>query len=213
MANTGKAEKLNEVLDFLRTECGDEVSVSDVCRLAEIMIGTTRTFFNTLDTAVYREIKDLADYIANAKQEIAKLQGNEMHDERIPDAGRQLDAIVKSTEEATHTIMEQAEAIMAADPSDQEAYQATVNDAVMEIFQACSFQDLTGQRISKVVETLDHIDARVSTFVKAVNARDEEGYANDSEKHRAKFKEDQLINGPALDGDGIDQSIVDGLFD
>ena len=59
------------------------------------------------------------------------------------------------------TIMEAAEEIMGADPSDSDAYTATTQDAVMRIFEACSFQDITGQRISKVVETLSHIEKRV----------------------------------------------------
>ncbi len=61
-----------------------------------------------------------------------------------------------------------AEELMAGDPSDMEAYSGMVMDNAMKIIEACSFQDLTGQRIAKVVETLKAIENRVSRFVDTV---------------------------------------------
>jgi outer membrane biosynthesis protein TonB len=108
--------------------------------------------------------------------------------------------------------MEQAEAIMAADPSDQQAYQATVNAAVMEIFEACSSQDITGQRISKVVDTLQHIESRVGRFAKAVNARDVAGELTEEEEAKERRNREQLLHGPVFDGEGVSQSMVDELL-
>ena len=53
---------------------------------------------------------------------------------------------------------------MGADASDPAAYKALVDEKMMIIFEACSFQDITGQRIAKVVETLQHIEQRVARF-------------------------------------------------
>ncbi len=217
MSDLSRAEKLEEINSFIKKNCKDDVSITDICALAELMVGTTQSFYSSIDSAIYKEIRELADYIETAKSEITKLQANDMHEQRIPDAGKQLDAIVQATEDATNRIMEQAEAIMMSDPSDTEAYQACVNNAVMEIFEACSFQDITGQRISKVVETLQHIDVRVGNFLAAVKATDAKGFMTDEEAVRQKRKEDKLLNGPALEGEGIDQNEVDdligGMFD
>jgi chemotaxis protein CheZ len=205
--------QIDDVLLFLRENREGNVMITNVCALAEIMIGAQKSFFMTLDSAIYREFRELAEYIASAKKEINALQANELHQERIPSAGRQLDAIVKSTEEATNRIMEQAEAIMAADPSDPQAYQATVNNAVMEIFEACSFQDITGQRISKVVDTLQHIESRVSRFAKAVNARDVAPPLTPEEEAKERRIREQLLHGPLLDGEGVSQQAIDELLD
>ena len=51
---------------------------------------------------------------------------------------------MRATEQASNTIMECAEALMGADASDPAAYKALVDEKMMVIFEACSFQDITG---------------------------------------------------------------------
>jgi chemotaxis protein CheZ len=127
-------------------------------------------------------------------------------------AGEELDAIVQATEAATNRIMECAEAVMAADASDPAAYKALVHEKMTVIFEACSFQDITGQRIAKVVETLQHIEQRVSRFADVMQVKDLDGFLNEEEKGRAERKKKLLLNGPQLAGHGVDQSKVDELF-
>src|SRR3546814_14624186 len=94
---------------------------------------------------LYSDYLDLAKYLIVAQRELAEICPTELKSERLPDALLQMDAVVQATEQATNTIMEAAEQIMAADPSDGEAFKAFVNDACMRIFEACSFPDITGQ--------------------------------------------------------------------
>jgi chemotaxis protein CheZ len=108
--------------------------------------------------------------------------------------------------------MEGAEAVMAADASDPAAYKALVEEKMMVIFEACSFQDITGQRIAKVVETLQHIEERVSRFAKVVQAKDLDGFLTEQERERAARKEKYLLHGPQLAGHGVDQAKVDEMF-
>ena len=82
----------------------------------------------------------------------------------------------------------------------------------MEIFEACSFQDLTGQRISKVIETLEHIETRVSRFASAIGAEDNDLPATAKEEKRKKRKKDLILNGPAQEGQGVSQDAVDALL-
>ena len=116
------------------------------------------------------------------------------------------------TEAATDTIMTCAEAVMGADASDQAAYKALVDEKMMVIFEACSFQDITGQRIAKVVETLQHIEERVSRFADVMNAKDIDGFLTEHERERAERKEKFLLHGPQLAGGGVDQAKVDEMF-
>lgn len=189
-----------------------EPSFAEVMKLAALAAESMQAFCESMDATTYRELRDIANYIETMKSEIGVFQVNDLKESRIPAAGEELDAIVKATEEATNTIMESAEALMAADAKDPKAYQALVNDHVMRIFEACSFQDITGQRVAKVVETLQMIEARVGRFAEAVNAKDVAGFLDEQEAARAKRKEKLLLNGPQLAGNAIDQKKVDDMF-
>ncbi|MBK8007131.1 MAG: hypothetical protein IPK23_00720 [Rhizobiales bacterium] len=125
------------------------------------------------------ELRKIANYIAALRREIAALQANEMHIEKIPAAGHELAAVVTSTEGATNEIMAIAENVLSTDISDPAAYKEFVDKEMMALFETCAFQDLTGQRISRVVKTLEHIEARVSRFATYTGVEDEAGHAND----------------------------------
>jgi chemotaxis protein CheZ len=207
-------QSLKKVRAFIDSRKKDEPNFADVVRLAEIMSESFQAFFQTMDTTIYRELSTIADYISTMRHEIDVLQVSDIKEQRLPSAERELDAIVKSTEGATETIMAAAEAVLSAPSDDVEAYKAFVEEKMLAIFEACSFQDLTGQRISKVVETLGYIERRVARFASAMpEAPDLTSYELDAEEQaREQRKRDLILHGPAFDGEGIDQNFVDELF-
>jgi chemotaxis protein CheZ len=75
-------------------------------------------------------------------------------------SGLELEAVVQATEAAADTIMEAAEAIQTwLDKGGRDADSiAALNDRVAAIFQACSFQDLTGQRIRRAIKQLQQVE-------------------------------------------------------
>ena len=113
------------------------------------------------------------------------------------------------TEEATNEIMRSAEEMMELDFTDPDGAQEQVNDACMRIFEACSFQDITGQRISSVLRTLQLVESKIeqleSAWGGAVEAQQDMPAAPGNEDER-------LLNGPSLEGEGIEQDFVDKLF-
>jgi chemotaxis protein CheZ len=115
-----------------------------------------------------------------------------------------LEAIVASTEEATGTIMDAA----------AENYVEAINEACMRIFEACSFQDITGQRITKVVNTLTYIEERLHGLQDAwgPDIEDADGAAPEPGKDDDARPDKDLLSGPALDGEGILQDQVDDLL-
>lgn len=210
MVNAGLSKQIELLVDNLRGQDTAAMSLTEVASVTEVLIGTMNIFYKSIDTSIYRECRALSDYIVNARKEIASLQPVDLESARIPRAGLELDAIVQQTEEATNTIMEAAEEIMGADTSDHEAYQATTQDAVMRIFEACSFQDITGQRISKVVETLAHIEERVLELRNLMGVTEADiARAIDDDKPTGDAA---LLSGPALEGEGINQNEVDELM-
>jgi chemotaxis protein CheZ len=200
----------DRIAAYLKKKPGADVSLADVVALAEITAQSLQSVFETMDAAVHRELREIADYIAAMKAEIAGLHFNELKHTRIPAAGQELDAIVKATEAASNTIMECAEAVLAADARDP-AFKAMVDEKMLIMFEACSFQDITGQRVAKVIETLKHIEARVARFNDALRVRDAGGFVSEAERASAERKERLLLNGPQLDGNDR-QSEVDRLM-
>jgi chemotaxis protein CheZ len=206
------ASHFDDLVAFLK-EKRENVTFHDIIRLAEVAAQSLQGFSQAMDARIYRELREIAGYIEAMRHEIGAFQANDLRNTRIPAAGEELGAIVQATEAATNTIMECAETLMGADAGDPAAYKALVDAKMMVIFEACSFQDITGQRIAKVVETLQHIEERVAHFADVMNAKDIEGFLNESERERAERKAKLLLNGPPLaGGGGVDQSAVDEIF-
>lgn len=206
--------RLSGLVDHLREGDGEKLSLADVASVTEVLIGTMDSYFRSIDTSIYRECRSLSDYISNARLEIAALSPKDLENARIPRAGLELDAIVQQTEEATNTIMTSAENILAALDGDMTESRETIEAAVMQIFEACSFQDITGQRISKVVSTLSHIEQRVKDLRDLMGVTDEHIEAAQAEGiNPTAHSSDDLARGPSLAGEGIDQSEVDSLLE
>ena len=89
---------------------------------------------------VARALKDLKTELAGLDAPSAAIS--------LPDASVELNAVVDATEQATNQIMESSEALTALPFADAQTTMQ-VNAHVTRIFEACSFQDITGQRIAK----------------------------------------------------------------
>lgn len=82
-------------------------------------------------------------------------------------SGLELEAVVHATEAAANTIMEAAEAIqdwVAGGAQDQDAV-AAIAERVNSIFEACSFQDVTGQRIRRAIQHLQQVETMLETMI------------------------------------------------
>ncbi|NKC32950.1 hypothetical protein [Falsiroseomonas selenitidurans] len=82
-------------------------------------------------------------------------------------SGLELEAVVQATEAAANTIMEAAEAIqewIASGGQDKDAV-AAIAARVNSIFEACSFQDVTGQRIRRAIQHLQQVETMLETMI------------------------------------------------
>lgn len=204
--NSAAFEKLISVqIDDLRQTTGDMIPVDQLAVLL-------RTVFSTMDKSLAPDIHNLRDqidemnnFITNARTEISGIRPNFMREIEIPEATDELDAVVMATEEATNTILDSVEKLekicSALTGSDAEE----MNDLIVKIYEASNFQDITGQRISKVVATLQGIESRVTKLVALFPVSDT---ADDEEN-----KKDSLLNGPQMASLANDQDDIDALFD
>ena len=86
----------------------------------------------------------------------------------------------------------------------------------MRIYDACNFQDLTGQRINKVLTTLEYIEAKIVKLIKLFGfQRDAEEMLNekiDKVEKKVPRKNAELLNGPELPNGAPSQDDIDALF-
>lgn len=194
---------------FVDSKSAGEASFTDVVALAEISAQSMQALFASIDAKIYAELREISEYVTTVRAEIAALRVGELNSARLPEAGAHLGAIKVATEDATNAIMEAAEAMLAAEGQDEAAYKALVTEKVMAIFEACSFQDITGQRVSRVVQTLEQIEKRMARFADAMKAIDACAEPEDASARRAR---ELLLHGPSLKGTAIGQSDVDALM-
>ena len=79
-------------------------------------------------------------------------------------SGLELEAVVQATETAANRIMEAAEAIgdwLRTGARDADSVEA-VAERVNAIFEACSFQDITSQRIRRAIEHLQQVETMLT---------------------------------------------------
>jgi chemotaxis protein CheZ len=208
MAAAEAAQKIRIAMEQLKATGVRERPLVEVLDLSHQMADAMTAFFGSLDRSIIGEFKYLAEFIQKSRDEISGLQANDIKDTRLPGASVELDAVVRDTERATETIMTEAEKLMSVEPTDLAAYKADVDAAMMRIFEACSFQDLTGQRVTKVISTLRHIEERVTRFAGALGVTD----TTPSETADEVRARELLLNGPAMNGPSTSQDDIDALF-
>ena len=205
-------ETLISVTDRLKQARGSALSLPEVLGLAETLTGALQPLLRSIDITLQAELHDILERIAALRSDIAKVRAKDISTNRIPMMGRELSAIVQATENATNAIMSSAETVLAADPTDPD-YAEQVNAQMMQIFEACSFQDLTGQRVTKVVETIELIEKRINVMCDMLALADTDAADDDPETlAREQRREDQILNGPANEGEGVNQADIDKLF-
>ena len=172
------------------------------------MLTTMNDTLTSHDTALLREVEELGHTIANAKREIAALRVDDITGSHIPFATDELDAIVEHTAAATNAILESCETLDTVAGEVGNEASAKLQDATTKIYEACSFQDITGQRITKIVGTLKTIEVKVARIVETFGS----DAARMPEVPIDREPMDELLNGPQLPTQAMDQSDIDKLM-
>jgi chemotaxis protein CheZ len=107
---------------------------------------------------------NISSQIATMKEQLAAVVALPSAGTR--NSGLELEAVVHATEEAANRIMEAAEAIgdWLSSGNDNPALRANVNEKVNAIFEACSFQDLTSQRIRRAIDHLHQVESMLGSL-------------------------------------------------
>ena len=171
---------------------------------------------------VFAELVEMSEAIARTRREIAQIKPPHQFDKQLISATAELDHIVEATEKATSDILEAAEEIqevawiLRERGTDIELCDK-IDQRATDIYTACSFQDITGQRTEKVVKALRFIEQRINAMIEIWGVDDIAFKVDDIASKMKSFAEtvrddDRLLHGPPGRGDGLKQDDVDRMM-
>lgn len=168
------------------------------------------------------ELSEIRNVIAAAKDEVVAMNAGKSPGTDISRATDELNAVVAGTEQATESILSAAENIdqdattllAKLDDAGDQGLADDIQQQVIRIFEACNFQDLTGQRVSKILTTINFIEVRVERMTEILGQA-RQGATAALTMETSETDDLSLLNGPALEGDTdtISQAEVDEIFE
>ncbi len=194
------------------------VDPQDILEVVESVMGSLHGDGSSLNGKLHTDIEALATYISTVKAEISEIRAEKINDEYVPTASDELSAIIGATEEATNSIFEAVELIEELSQEMAPEIAERVAAAVTNIYEACGFQDITGQRISKVVNALQSIEEKVQDLLiafgeEAGEARRERKVEPEVESAKPAEPDDSsLMNGPQMPDKANSQAEIDALL-
>lgn len=199
---------------------GSAVTTVEVVAIVEQMLSNLRGDLSPGAMQLYGELEDLAHFIRDARKELAEIRPEDIRDHHIPSATDELDAVIGATEEATGRILDACEVFseLSGKLPDEDAERTMA--AVTDIYEACNFQDITGQRITKVVGTLKHIEDKIEQLLEAFGAGVSAAKSAAAKQPPANAKPEpagdrpdaDLLNGPQLPSNANSQEDIDAIL-
>src|SRR5690242_9844045 len=158
------------------------------------------------------DLVEMSKAISRTKAEIASIKPDADHHGKFGEASEELDSVVQATESATSDILACAERIQEmAWTLREQGVESEVCDLLdanaTEVYTACSFQDITGQRTRKVIQVLRYLEERINAMIGIWGL--DGAMAAEAAEQRAVDEDGALLNGPAKPGTGLDQADVD----
>lgn len=214
----------------------DDSSILEEIRAIRTMVSPLRSIIEGLSenykaelakvAGLRSDIGEIDDAIRGTKKELAAIKVG-AHIGGVDVAASELATVVSQTEAATNDILAAAEGIETLAGAIQsettldaaKALATDIADKVTTIYMASNFQDLSGQRIARVVDTLNFIESRIHRMIEAWGGLQAlhdliEGEIQNKEEERMTEGAAALANGPMLDGaeDHVNQDDIDALF-
>ncbi len=208
MSTAIASERLTARIEEIRSRQGNMIPLEDIGEIVTSLVATIDGNTFAVNDVLREELHDLVLQVQAARAELAVLQPARIREDHIAPAADELDAVVQATEEAANVFLDSAEQLesLAAGPLD-EATAGKLTEIAIGIYEAANFQDITGQRITKVAAALSHIETKIATLASLADGV--------PVKVAAPADEDQnheLLSGPALPDQANSQDDIDALL-
>lgn len=187
-------------------------SPEQIERAVREVLGSLAGDLSTREVSLLGELEALGREVARAKSEIAALRVDDINDRHIPTATDELDAVVEHTATATNEILDVCEGLEKLQTKLTAPHSDALGEAVTRIYEACSFQDITGQRITKVVTALKVIEARVADVSRRFGGSGDPPPPPPEQAAAPVTEGRALANGPQMPSAASSQADIDRLL-
>lgn len=240
--------EVEKKLDKAIEDISNKVTIEreDVEKLVSHVKGILEGQLNQDDLELYGELGELAMFINETKKSLKTFDAAKITEKDLPEASNQLEGIVEATEDATNQILSAAETMLddqgkikkimdelkgikfskgskGKETTDavlgelETLYQSN-NANLMDVMSACNFQDLTGQRIQKIIALVHGIESKIMKMILTFNIRKQEKTGDLDDEKIVKEKEmlakieEMELKGPKRKGEAVSQGEVDDLL-
>jgi chemotaxis protein CheZ len=210
MTAAAYSETPKQKIAEISSERSETIEVSLIADVVHSLLNTVDGDISATDLRLHDEIVELVEFVRRAHVEIVALDPKAIRSEQITTANQELDAVVAATEEATGTILDAAEQIESIADELDAAHGDRLREITMSIFEASKFQDITGQRITKALTALNHIEQKVEVLAAIVAG--EQISETEAPAHGEEPSDEDLLNGPSMPDAANSQEDIDALL-
>lgn len=182
-----------------------------VVKIINSVLGKIQTPNSAPNHVIEQELTELKDAIDSLRGQLGSSKANDINKVHIPTSADELDAVVDMTEQASQSIMAACENILQTIQGEDTEISKAVEAQVVSIFEACTFQDITGQRIKKVLDALKQIEQK-SAHILQILGDALTDIENQDENDEGDDNVVSLLNGPALPENAMSQADIDKLL-
>ena len=246
IANEALKRFLNAKKMFPEGENVNYSNLSEALDIPEEKIREFATYLSNYSEAknafLYQELGNLARFIVETQKDVSHVNLKGITKDDIPETSDQLEGILEATEEATDQILSATESILEMldlvskslknrgetclnikiiDGKNMGNFLDEMRTETMKILSACNFQDLTGQRIQKIVSLIRKIESKIMDLivwydqVEDKSPLDQPQEIHQDNTHGANedgHSEHSLLKGPQRKAEAFDQDDIDTLL-
>ena len=170
------------------------------------VIGELRAIEAPHKNTLVNVLEYLSSHIRATRSEIGALRSGSGNPQMFSTTTDELEEIVTETARATNRIMDAAEAVEKVAATLESGPANALMDATTSIYEASAFQDITGQRITKIVRALQSLEEKLAALATAFGPLDE------SVGEEMPQGDAALLNGPQRESTAASQTDIDALF-
>lgn len=194
-------------------EAGTAPDHDELIRLVHEVVESLDGDITRGDLRLFAEMEAIRETIRQVRRELADMGTSGQPHSDLALVTDQLDAVVAATAEAADRILDAAETVEKLAGAVEDAdVRDTLERTATGIYEACNFQDITGQRIGKVVQTMKSIEEKVDGMARALGVETQVPRETGPSSVVTTDGETDLLAGPSLNGAGNSQDDIDALL-
>ena len=215
MSNEVFEKNLTDRLAEIEAQSGDTISLTEVGNVVQGLVTSLKGDISAADIQYMGEVASLAAFIREAEVEIAKVGPRNIRDELVPEALQELDAVITHTEKSAQGIMDAVGEMEDTLDTLEGDFVEKFSNLITNIYENSTFQDITSQRITKVMSQLERIENKMNILIDLVGEDldeiPDELIAEEKTEHD-EWEEANLLNGPQLEEKANSQEDIDAIL-